>query len=207
MLFGKYGGGRKKSHLLAFGNDFERQAQSYFRLAVTHVAAKQSVHYFARFKVPQPLLHGSNLVVRFGKLETVLEFVQQRVVIAVTVAFPLETVFIQFQKVYGKLFDRFSDFFLYPRKIRAAYFGQRRNSSVCGVSRKRVHVFHGDVKFVAARVGNKQIIAPRSAHLEFDCSLEKSYSVNLVHDVVARLKLRKDVAFIALHRLFGRLET
>ena len=77
VLQGEHGGRREHRHLLAILHRLEGGAHGHLGLAVTHVAADQTVHGLRRFHIALDVCDGSRLVVGFVEVEGVLELALQ----------------------------------------------------------------------------------------------------------------------------------
>ena len=74
MLKRQHGRRRQEGHLLAVHHRFERRSHRHFRLAVSDIAAEESIHRRRRFHVPLDVGDGAVLVRRQLVFEGVLEF-------------------------------------------------------------------------------------------------------------------------------------
>ena len=62
VLIRQHGCGREDGHLLRVSNHFERGAHGHFRLAITNVAAKQTVHGLRALQVAFHVHNGAVLI-------------------------------------------------------------------------------------------------------------------------------------------------
>ena len=123
MLFGKDGGRRKHSSLLAVCYRAEHGAERHFGLTETNVAANKPVHNLTARHIRFNVFIRGNLVGRFFKRESGSKRLFEFTVCGKSETFRRLPLAVEFFKVERHLFDAFFDRFLYLLEVRAADFG------------------------------------------------------------------------------------
>ena len=219
MLLRKHRRRREKRRLFAFHDGFENSPYRHFGFAVTHVAAKQSVHYLAAFHIAFYIRYRRKLVFGFGKLEIVFEFFLPGRVRLILVPFSALSRAVDFQQVDRHFFDALTNPVLNTLELRSAEFVQSRLVR-SGVFFYRVELLYRQKQFVAALVKHdEKVLFARKSFYSLH-TFAYTDTVLFVHDVIAlkgkfkglfsrffadRLLFSRKVVYTDAHKLFRRI--
>ena len=109
VLEGEYCGGRKHRDLLVVADGLEGRAHGDLRLAITHVAAQQTIHGTPGLHVGFHVHDSLRLVFRFGEFESVFEFFHPLCIGGKCVALRHLALRIQPQQFVGHVFHGLAD--------------------------------------------------------------------------------------------------
>ncbi len=192
MLECQHGRGREHGDLLRIGDRFERRAHGHFRLAVTHVAAKQAVHGLRALHVALHVRDGDGLVGRFVKFKGIFKFTLERAVRRKCEALPGLPFGIEFQQFVGHVLDRLADASLARRPGCAAELVEGGLRSFDGpIALHQIEPFERHIQARVVRVAQAHELAAGAAIFNLVQSLKLADSVIHVHDVIPGLQLRK----------------
>ena len=192
MLLGEYRRRHEHGALPAVHGAFERRAHGDLRLAVAHVAAEQTVHYPVRLHIRLYLGDALELIGRFGMGEARLELRLPVIVGGEGVALYAAPLAVQRDQVERELLRALARFGDRPLPLAGAQAGELRLRLVpADVFLHPVELIRGNVELVARKVNELDIIAGLLVDGKRFYAREAAYAVRLVHDEIARLKLRK----------------
>ena len=212
VLERQHGGGREHRDLLAVLRHFERRAHGQFGLAVTHVAAKQTVHRVRVFQVLFQVGERRDLIGCFLKGECVLEFLLPRRVEAEGGPAAHLALRVHAEQFLRHVAQRLLDPRFGPCPGGAAQAIEVRLGAVAA----RAILFHQieslkrhvEPRFLLERQQHE--VARRSAHRQFAQAAIHADAVVHVHHIIARLEVaqvgdeaRNRRAFLACLRAPG----
>ena len=192
VLLHQNGGRCQNGDLLTIHHSFEGGTETYFRFAVTHIAAQQAIHVPVRFHIMGDFLDTLLLVRGQFIGELIFKFPLPRCIRAEGVSFMLASLGIQFHQVEGQLFQSFLHLALLLLPLAATKVVQLW--WLVGIADIPLHPFqllHRHIQFIISLILNQQIISESALTLQPDRTLIDTHAVIFMHNVVAHLQIRE----------------
>ena len=178
--------------LLTVADTLERGAQRNLGLTEANVAAEKSVHRRRAFHIALNLLGAANLVLGFLVVETKLKIALQIRILRELIALRAYALRVKRDKLLCHILNARLDLAFRSRPVARAEtvdFYSRVLLVGADIFRHQIELRYGDVKRVALRVADFDIVLFNVADFKRLYSLEYSYTVSRVYNIVTDGKL------------------